>query len=173
MLDLADVRWGTLSHAMGSATDVPDKLSELARQPGDAAILDWMWTSLTHQGDVSTAAYAALPHLVVITERAPQEDKACLVALAGYIVSKVRGGRDVPKMPADLEPAFASSVRRLQGIASALVVTEIDAAYALAVVATVAATTGFPEVALAIFDGDFNVPCSKCGAEVDFVEARR
>ena len=70
MLPLTDASWATLTHAYGPAADIPDLL-ERAREDDSAGHLrtsPWfdLWSALCHQGDVYSASYAALPHLVDI-----------------------------------------------------------------------------------------------------------
>lgn len=71
MLDLDDPRWAQLSHAYGSAADIPELLRQLARETEpkpEHEVEPWftLWSSLCHQGDVFEASYAAVPHIVAI-----------------------------------------------------------------------------------------------------------
>jgi hypothetical protein len=57
MIDLDDPCWQKLSHAYGSAADIPELLRQLARETGRKPAYDsepWftLWSSLCHQGDV-------------------------------------------------------------------------------------------------------------------------
>lgn len=75
MLSLDDPRWSKLRHAYGDAADVPDLLRTLAGSTGPKANCEdepWfsLWSSLCHQGDVYTASYAAVPHIVRIASQA-------------------------------------------------------------------------------------------------------
>jgi len=70
MLELQSKRWNELSHAYGPAKDIPELLKQLTLLP---AISDYetepyysLWSSLCHQGDVYSASYAAVPHLLSI-----------------------------------------------------------------------------------------------------------
>lgn len=74
MIELGDPRWEKLSHAYGSAADIPELLRQLAGATGPKIRYDsepWftLWSSLCHQGDVYDASYAALPHLTVVYVR--------------------------------------------------------------------------------------------------------
>jgi|SRR5665213_2310797 len=70
MLALDDPQWSALTHAHGPADDTPELLRQLAQTIEDpnrgpnAEPWFTLWSSLCHQGDVSTASYAALPHIV-------------------------------------------------------------------------------------------------------------
>lgn len=64
LLDLDSPRWKKLSHAYGSAEDIPGELQAL--REGDDEALDSLFGSIVHQGTVYSASMAALPHLVAI-----------------------------------------------------------------------------------------------------------
>ena len=71
MLSLDDPRWSQLTHAYGTAEDVPELLRTLTSSTGPKTGYEsepWysLWSSLCHQGDVYTASYAAVPHIVRI-----------------------------------------------------------------------------------------------------------
>lgn len=67
-LDAID--WASLSHAYGSAHDVPALIRGLASSDDDRRIgaLDAMYSGLVHQGSVYPASVAAVPHLVEILQ---------------------------------------------------------------------------------------------------------
>lgn len=69
MLSLDDPRWNELRDAYGHATGIPELLRALSASPGATSSYKdepWfsLWSSLCHQGDVYTASYAAVPHIV-------------------------------------------------------------------------------------------------------------
>jgi len=68
LLDLDDRRWAELTHAYGSAADIPPLLRHLREFPPAtdyrAEPYFSLWTALCHQGPVYPASYAAVPHLV-------------------------------------------------------------------------------------------------------------
>lgn len=71
MIPLEDSTWTTLEHAYGSASDIPDLLREIQKQPGKQCRFDedpWgtLWSSLYHQGSIYSASIAAVPHIVSI-----------------------------------------------------------------------------------------------------------
>jgi hypothetical protein len=62
--------WPALQHAYGSAKDIPPLLHRLTldptpKNPNDEPWLT-LWSALCHQGDVFSASYAAVPHIVHI-----------------------------------------------------------------------------------------------------------
>ena len=71
MLALGDPFWSQLNHAYGPASDIPNLLRNLALFPlqrsyGQAEPWHSLGSSLCHQGNVYTASYAAVPHLLQI-----------------------------------------------------------------------------------------------------------
>lgn len=68
MLSLDSPQWGVLRHAYGTASDIPELLRRLydvsACDPGEDEPWATLWSSLAHQGDVYSATFAAVPHVV-------------------------------------------------------------------------------------------------------------
>ena len=61
MLPLDSPRWSRLTHAYGSASDVPHWLTQLSSLPtSEGQNEPWysIWSALAHQGDVYEASYA-------------------------------------------------------------------------------------------------------------------
>src|SRR5579862_9372442 len=75
MVPLDSTIWSELTHAYGPASDIPDLLRRLAKEPGPSEHREqepwWsLWSALCHQGDVYQASYAAIPHIVAIANEA-------------------------------------------------------------------------------------------------------
>ncbi len=71
LIALDDPRWAALQHAYGAADDIPELLANLSipkdeRSEDDPIEDTWeeLWSSLCHQGDVYSASFAAVPHIV-------------------------------------------------------------------------------------------------------------
>ena len=77
MISLDSPQWKNLKHAYGSAADIPALLKQLdTYQHSDAIRAEpWfsIWSALAHQGDVYSASFAAVPHIVQILASAPTE----------------------------------------------------------------------------------------------------
>ncbi|WP_328459763.1 HEAT repeat domain-containing protein [Actinoplanes sp. NBC_00393] len=80
--DLATVDWAALTHAYGSADDVPDLLRGLAE--GSEKALTELYGNIWHQGTVYEATAFAVPFLIRILE-APAADPAGVLGLLGSI----------------------------------------------------------------------------------------
>jgi hypothetical protein len=123
MLDLKSERWTTLEDAYGAATGIPDLLRHLQGLP---LAEDWLsepyyslWSALCHQGDVYTASYAAVPHIVNALLGSPARicDSALHLAVA-IEIGRARGRG--PEVPADLRAPYFAAIRRLPDIVHAL-----------------------------------------------------
>ena len=67
MLSLDSPRWAELQHAYGNAADIPSLLFDLTRLPrseGEAEPWFSLWSAMAHQGDVFSASFAAVPHVI-------------------------------------------------------------------------------------------------------------
>lgn len=104
MLSLDDPRWQGLGHAYGDADDIPHLLRALASSPGpkqDYQDEPWfsLWSRLCHQGDVYTASYAAVPHIVQIASNVtePVDFSFFLLPTAIEVARQTGRGPDVPE----------------------------------------------------------------------------
>jgi hypothetical protein len=108
MLELDDPRWGELIGGYRVQYDPRPALASLESGAADAWKL--LWDELHHQGDVGTASYAAVPHIVRIYQarRLPNWNAYALVGT----IELARGRRN-PAVPSWLEPAYSDAVRSL------------------------------------------------------------
>jgi hypothetical protein len=70
MISLDSSEWAELRHAYGSAADIPALLRAIATTPAVSSTTEgpWfeLWSALCHQGDVYSASFAAVPHVIEI-----------------------------------------------------------------------------------------------------------
>ena len=71
MIALDSSEWDRLQHAYGPASNLPGLLRQLAKNPRPKSSSEeepWhsLWSALCHQGDVYSASYATVPHIVQI-----------------------------------------------------------------------------------------------------------
>ena len=68
MIDLTPLSWARLSHAYGSAEDIPHYLEMIYKNPccddSESGAWQHLWSCLCHQGDIYSASIAAVPHIV-------------------------------------------------------------------------------------------------------------
>ncbi|ONI70645.1 hypothetical protein ALI144C_49425 [Actinosynnema sp. ALI-1.44] len=104
--------WGQLTHAYGTAEDIPTRLDQVAAEPS----ADWndLWSALCHQGTVYPASFAALHRLADIAASGDTKQRAQALALAGAIV----GSDDRPSSIGDVHAAYAEDIAALLRLAN-------------------------------------------------------
>jgi hypothetical protein len=113
MLALNSPHWSELSHAYGSASDIPDLLISLRKFPPDegqeAEPYFSLWSALCHQGDVYTASFAAVPHLVAAVQECPERAPwTVLLLVASIEIARVDGCG--PAIPSNLETPYRAAL---------------------------------------------------------------
>lgn len=109
MLALDSPRWRDLRQAYGNAKETPKLINDLVSNQSrwsDA------WGSLCHQNSIYSATYAAVPHLVSLTDSADLEFKIQTLILCGTIQSK--GNLVGGTVPPDLIEPFDSAMEVMQ-----------------------------------------------------------
>lgn len=117
MLPLDDPQWSGLADAYGPASDIPDLLRALATSPGpkpEYQAEPWfsLWSGLCHQGDVYTASYAAVPHIVRIAFDAQGPIDFSFFQLPAAIEIARHKGRG-PAVPTELATAYHAAITSL------------------------------------------------------------
>lgn len=103
--------WSHLSHAYGSAGDIPALLDRIASESNVDRWND-LWSALCHQGSVYSASFAALPWLAGV---AGSEDRAQAVnalTLAGAIMA----GSAQPHGAGNVRARYAAEVESLLAV---------------------------------------------------------
>jgi len=149
MLDLKSPRWHDLSHAYGSASDIPMKLEQLrSAPPAESCRTEpWLslWSSLCHQTDVSTASYAAVPHIIAIAETKPLAHTLDHLLLSSAI-ENYRHKKSAPVIPADLQEPYFVALKRGEVLASRLLSLPLDEVGVRIVLGALASFRGFPKL---------------------------
>lgn len=158
MIELDDPRWETLSHAYGSAGDVPKLLWHLAGATGPKIRNNsepWftLWSSLCHQGDVYDASYAALPHIVEIACNANGPIDFSFFQLPAAIEIARHGGKG-PPVPTDLAASYRDAVLRLTECVALHRHEDWDEPMLLSAASAMAVAKGHHRVAEAIMNLD-------------------
>lgn len=119
MIALTSPKWSKLSHAYGSAGDLPALLIQLKALPESKG---WktepyysLWSSLCHQGDAYEASFAAVPHIVTLCESAVAKAPWELPQLCVYIEIARLEGRS-PPLHADLEKPYMEAIGKLPNL---------------------------------------------------------
>lgn len=151
MLSLDSPRWSELSHAYGAASDIPELLRQLETMPSsDGEKEPWfsIWSSLAHQGDVYSASFAAVPHVVRILAQAPNRADFSYFQFPAW-VEICRQKKSVP-VPKALETDYFSALQQLPSLVSAAANREWDEGFLLCALSAIAAAKGYGTVAEAI-----------------------
>ncbi|MER5618550.1 hypothetical protein [Streptomyces sp. NPDC002215] len=85
--------WPQLSHAYGSAEDIPALLARIASEPKPELWND-LWSALCHQGSVYSASFAALPWLADMAESEDRGQAVNALGLAGAIMAGAEQSHD-------------------------------------------------------------------------------
>jgi hypothetical protein len=158
MLALNDPRWSTLSHAYGSAQDIPEMLRVLGQDAGRSAPIDsepWfgLWSSLCHQDDVFEASYAAVPHIVDIGTNADGPVNFSFFQFPAAVEVARKNGRG-PEVPVDLEFGYFAAIKKLDDLIAAHRNEDWDVDTLLSVLGAQAVAKGNHRVAAAIMNLD-------------------
>ena len=156
MLALDDPRWSELQQAYGQAAGIPKLLSELKASENHFDQKErWrsLWSSLCHQGDVYTASYAALPHIVQIAGDANSTVSFDFFLLPTSIEIARFNGKG-PEVPSFLNVSYQSGLKMLMHNAIAHQAKAWDEAMTLSIAAALAVAKGHHRVAEAIANLD-------------------
>jgi hypothetical protein len=117
VLSLQSPRWSELQHAYGQATNIPallERLRELPTSEGEAEPWFTLWSALAHQGDVYSASFAAVPHVVAALATAPaQADESFFHFPAWVEICRAKNAVEVPQ---DLQSSYFEALSRLPGL---------------------------------------------------------
>jgi hypothetical protein len=111
MLSLDDKRWQELEGGYRTRFDPRPLLSDLEGNRNANSAWRGLWEGLHHQGDVGTASYAAVPHLLRIYRERGTIDWNIYAMVA--VVELARDDGKNPAVPAWLEDAYFEAIRDL------------------------------------------------------------
>ncbi|MFD9476261.1 hypothetical protein [Streptomyces nojiriensis] len=124
--ELEDVQWHTLTHAYGSAEDVPELIRALYQgdeETADEAIHE-LYGNIHHQGTVYPASAPAVPFLAHAVQHAPGKREDLLMLLA-TLADHGQGDTESPRWPGSSVAAICAELARvLPGLLPCLEDTE-------------------------------------------------
>jgi hypothetical protein len=151
MLSLDSPAWSTLRHAYGSASDVPELLRQLESFPkseGNSEPWFSIWSALAHQGDVYTASFAAVPHVIRILASDPSAASFDYFQFPAWVeICRQRQAVDVPD---DLSGDYFAGLRTLGSLVCAVIDRTWDRDFLVCALAALAVSKGFAVVGEAI-----------------------
>jgi hypothetical protein len=151
MLSLESPRWRELQHAYGSAADIPPLLRALESLPPSAGREEpWftLWSALAHQGDVYSASFAAVPHVIRALSIAPLRAHFSFFQFPAW-VEICRRRKQVP-IPSDLDEPYFAALAQLPSLVAAAGPKEWDENFLACALTAIAAAKGFPAMAEAV-----------------------
>jgi hypothetical protein len=153
MLSLDSSRWSELNHAYGAATDIPALLRQLDTLPemnGEAEPWYSFWNALAHQGDVYSASFAAVPHIIAALASAPDRASFDYFLFPAWVeICRHKKGIAVPS---DLQPAYAAALKQMPTLVAAASSRNWSAYFLACAMASIAASKGFHSVAEAALE---------------------
>lgn len=161
-LPLDNPRWHELEHAHGKAGDIPVLLRQLASLPPSGPNDEpWfsLWSALAHQGDVYSASFAAVPHVVCAMALAPDRAGAVYLQFPAWV--EICRKRQNVTVPPDLHDAYVTALGALPRLVAAAAVRAWDDEFLACALAALAAAKGSADVAEAALEltqevaGDF------------------
>jgi len=153
-LPLDDPEWTRLSHAYGAAADIPKLLRLLQEFPPSDHYKDepWytLWSSLCHQGDVYSASFAAVPHIVATAAVHPERATYNYFLLPTCIeIARVKNGVMIPD---HLKAAYFHALWLVPSVVARAANQEWKEDFCSCALAAVAASRGHPTVAEIILE---------------------
>ncbi|MEZ5427094.1 MAG: hypothetical protein R2747_12565 [Pyrinomonadaceae bacterium] len=116
MIELSENVWRQLEHAYGEASDIPSLLKQLSEYPVYESYKSEpyfsLWSALCHQGDVYSASYAAVPHIVRLLVQNPDRATVDYVLLPICIeIARLNGNG--PEINTEVEESYFSSLKEI------------------------------------------------------------
>jgi hypothetical protein len=145
--------WSELEHAYGKALDIPDLLRQLQTlPPSNREKEPWfsLWSSLAHQGDVYSASFAAVPHVVDFLSLAPSHADFSYFQFPVWIeVCRQKNATPIPK---ELENDYFTALAKLPSLVAAAADREWDSSFLRCALSAIAASKGYGSVAEAVLE---------------------
>jgi hypothetical protein len=153
MLSLQSTRWSELQHAYGKAGDIPELLAQLQKLPkseGEAEPWFSLWSALAHQGDVYSASFAAVPHVVAALAAAPAEADESYLQFPAWV--EICRAKNVVEIPEDLKASYFESLSRLPGLVAQASARQWEPGYLACALSAIAAAKGQHAIAEAVLE---------------------
>jgi hypothetical protein len=153
MLSLESQRWTELRHAYGTAGDIPALLLQLSNLPSSENNSEpWftLWSALAHQGDVYSASFAAVPHVVQALAIAPSKADHAFFQFPAWV--EICRAKKQVEVPEDLGPAYFAALARLPALIASASSRTWESDFVACALAALAAAKGQPVVAEAALE---------------------
>lgn len=165
MLPLDSPRWSQLTHAYGSADDIPLLLQAIVKVPYSTdSHSPWqeLYDALCHQFSIETASYAAFPYLISFAEKAKGKARCEFLDLASAIEA-IRHIPHQPGFPRGLKKAYMDALRRAPMVAEELLADRWDTQQMRSLLGMIAIFRGHPKLGFSLQCSTDDVECQACG----------
>ncbi|BCU75741.1 hypothetical protein [Luteolibacter sp. LG18] len=161
MIALDSPRWSALEHAYGEAGDIPSLLRELDSFPTriNHQCEPWhtLWSSLCHQGDVFSASFAAVPHILRAAASAPDRIGMDYLLLPAAIeIARLAHGGEIPAGK-DICDSYQSAWKQVPDLISRCLHRKWDDDFCRVATAALCIAMGHAEVGSAVLELDPDV----------------
>ena len=140
MLSLDDERWQDLEGGYRKPFDPRSMLSKLEADKDTKAAWDDLWKGLHHQGDVGSASYAAVPHLVRIYRKRGTIDWNTYAIVAAVELARENGKN--PEVLKWLEEDYFRAIHELAEVGAVEVLRTKNAVEIRAILSILALAGG-------------------------------
>ena len=153
MLSLESHRWSELQHAYGTAQNIPaylQQLKDFPREDSQKEPWETLWSSLAHQGDVYSASFAAVPHVVSVIASAPDKVSFSYFSFPACVeIGRINKNVEIPN---DLRASYFDALAQLPVLVGAASNRKWDTSFLLVALAAIAAAKGQTTIAEAVLE---------------------
>jgi hypothetical protein len=153
MLELSSPRWSELRDAYGGAARIPELLRQLSALPSDNGGSEpWfsLWSALAHQGDVYSASFAAVPHVIEAIASAPERVSDVYFHFPAWVeICRHRNSVDVPD---DLVTSYFDALKRVPALVAGVAEKQWGIAFTACALSATAAAKGQHDLAEALLE---------------------
>ncbi|MFC5668441.1 hypothetical protein ACFP3U_36470 [Kitasatospora misakiensis] len=160
--------WSRLSHAYGSAEDIPALLDRIEAAPSAERWSD-LWSALCHQGSVYSASFAALPRLTAIAAAADPKEQLNALHLATAIVAGADQLDELDEV-GDVRVTYAQEIAVLLRMVNEHLRTAPDRTDYIYLLEALLACEGVPvwgeDLAWGLVNGEYQISCPQCETDL-------
>lgn len=153
MLEVSSPQWSELSDAYGSAAKIPELLRQLSALPSDDGSSEpWfsLWSALAHQGDVYSASFAAVPHVIAAIASSPERVTDVYFHFPAWVeICRHKNGVDVPD---ELVADYFDSLSRIPALVASAEEKQWRTAFTACALSATAAAKGQHKLAEALLE---------------------
>ena len=155
MISLDSPDWASLEHAYGNASNIPGLLRRLETLPaaeGNSEPWFSLWSALAHQGDVYTASFAAVPHVIRVLATSPTSAPSSYFQFPVWV--EICRQRHKLNVPADLSGSYFTALDKLGQLVCAATSRDWDFEFLRVALSAMAISKGSALMAEALLELD-------------------